>query len=224
MPSVRVSDVRAALTTLLHDDVARVAINTLMSKSEQASAPIDIRDAAQRVRTAAAAAAGGFGLGVGARVHVDEVEQELLQAALRLIGVVNQPSGSGKAFLSRAEVDSVVALDPLLGGRVQKAWQIVRAAPVTPVTPVTPVDVDVDVIARAHAIPTSLPADEVFLRFASENEAANYVEPSGKTVRWLVVERDTASSTSFVSGTNDLWSQRFDVDKRTGAVTITAEH
>jgi hypothetical protein len=90
MPSVRVSDVRTALTTLLHDDVARVAINSLVSKSEQAGAPSDIAAAAQDVRAAG---------GAGARVHTRDVEERLLQEALRLIGVVNQSSGSGMTFL-----------------------------------------------------------------------------------------------------------------------------
>lgn len=204
MPSVRVSDVRTALTTLLHDDVARVAINSLVSKSEQASAPSDIAAAAQDVRSAG---------GAGARVHTREVEERLLQSALRLIGVVNQPSGSGIAFLSKAELDAVMTQDPVAGARVQKAWQIARGG-----------SVDVDAIAKAHAIPAVLGGDEVFMRFATESEAANFVEPNGKHVRWLVVEGETSTTKSFVSGSNDLWSQRFDVDKRTGAITITGEH
>jgi hypothetical protein len=204
MPSVRVSDVRAALTTLLHDDVARVAMNSLVSKGEQAAAPTDIAAASQAVRDAG---------GAGARVHASDVEERLLQSALRLIGVVNQPSGSGMAFLSKAEVDSVVANDNVLGARVQKAWQIARGG-----------SVDVDAIAKAHAIPAVLGSDEVFMRFATENEASNFVEPNGKHVRWLVVEGETSMTKSFVSGSNDLWSQRFDIDKRTGALTITGEH
>lgn len=204
MTSVRVSDVRAALTTLLHDDVARVAVNALVSKSEQAHAPTDIAAASQAVRALG---------GAGARVRAVDVEERLLQDALRLIGVVNQPSGSGKAFLSRAEVDALVAHDGVAGARVQKAWQIAKGG-----------SLDVDAIAKAHAIPASLPADQVFMRFATENEAASFQQPSGKTVRWLVVERETSMTKSFVSGTNDLWSQRFDVDKRTGSITITGEH
>lgn len=203
MTSVRVSNVRAALTALLHDDVARVAVNSLVSKSEQAHAPADIAAASQAVRVIG---------GVGARVRAVDVEERLLQDALRLIGVVNQPSGSGKAFLSRAEVDALVAHDGVAGARVQKAWQIARGS------------LDVDAIAKAHAIPASLPADHVFMRFATESAAASFQEPSGKTVRWLVVESETSTTKSFVSGTNDLWSQRFDVDKRTGSITITGEH
>lgn len=204
MPSVRVSDVRAALTTLLHDDVARVAINTLVSRSEQARAPSDIAAAARDVRATG---------GAGARVHTRDVEERLLQGALRLIGVVNQPSGPGMSLLSKAEVDSIVTNDPIAGARVQKAWQIARGG-----------SVDVDAIAQAHAVPAALGSDEVFLRFATESEAANFVQPEGKHVRWLVVEGETSSTKSFVSGANDLWSQRFDVDKRTGAITVTGEH
>jgi hypothetical protein len=69
-----------------------------------------------------------------------------------------------------------------------------------------------------------LGSDEVFLRFATETEASNFIEPNGKHVRWLVVEGETSTTKSFVSGSNDLWSQRFDIDKRTGALTITGEH
>ncbi len=204
MPSVRVSDVRTALTTLLHDDVARVAMSSLVSKAEQASAPSDIASASQAVRDAG---------GAGARVHASDVEERLLQSALRLIGVVNQASGSGMTFLAKAEVLALVANDSVAGARVQKAWQIARGS-----------SVEVDAIAKAHAIPAALASDEVFMRFATENDAATFMEPTGKHVRWLVVEGETSTTKSFVSGSNDLWSQRFDIDKRTGVVTITGEH
>jgi len=42
-------------------------------------------------------------------------------------------------------------------------------------------------------------------------------------VSWLVKTNDGLQSASYTSGKNDLWSQRFDVDKRTGAVPAASK-
>jgi len=40
----------------------------------------------------------------------------------------------------------------------------------------------------------------------------------------LVRTGESPSLVTFTAGANDLWTQRFNVDKTTCAVTITAEH
>ena len=43
-------------------------------------------------------------------------------------------------------------------------------------------------------------------------------------LHWLVRTGESPSLVTFTAGANDLWTQRFNVDKTTCAVTITAEH
>jgi hypothetical protein len=42
--------------------------------------------------------------------------------------------------------------------------------------------------------------------------------------RWLAFDGETAGALKFVSGSHDLWVQRFEVDRLSATLTITAEH
>lgn len=202
---IRVDDVSQKLAILLRADASAAAHgNALVSRAEQARAPSHVDDAAADVRAAG---------GVGARVSVDDVDTMLRARAAALIASVNQSTGSGKAFLSKAEAQAAAALDPSLGGQVLRAWEITRSG-----------GIDVDGIAKAHAIPAVLEPEERFMKFATESEAERFREPSGLHVKWLVVTGETSTTKSFTSGSNDLWSQRFDVSKLDGSIVITAEH
>lgn len=82
---------------------------------------------------------------------------------------------------------------------------------------------DVDAIATAHAT-NGMDPDTKFKTFATVEEAERYQDPDGNQVSWLVVTSDNLLSKSYVSGRNDLWAQRFEIDRITGAIAITAEH
>ena len=66
--------------------------------------------------------------------------------------------------------------------------------------------------------------DQVFMTFATENEATSYADPQGRSVTWLVPEQDGLLAKKFVWGRNDLWAERFEIDRLNGAVTVLAEH
>ncbi len=63
-----------------------------------------------------------------------------------------------------------------------------------------------------------------FKVFPTVQEAERYQDPEGFQVSWLVPVGSTLSSKTFVSGRNDLWAQKFEIDRVTGAVAILAEH
>jgi hypothetical protein len=207
MSSVRapVSAVTTQLATLLRDDVEAVANgNTLISQAEQASAPGHVRAAAETIRSQG---------GPGARVAVDAVERLLNSQAQALIGAVNQPTGSGTPFLSLAEAEAAAAQHPALGARVMKARDIVLSR-----------GADTDSVARGVVRAAMAGSTGIFKTFASESDAANFRGPPNRSVYWLVATSETATSKSCTHGRNDLWAERFDVSKTTGAVTVTAQH
>jgi hypothetical protein len=76
--------------------------------------------------------------------------------------------------------------------------------------------------AQAHAWPSRDP-EYVYRTFDTRAaaEAWGNTQSSGK---WLAKDGETTFTSHFVSGTNDLWSQEFTVDKRTLEITITGEH
>jgi hypothetical protein len=200
----RTVDVQATLATLLHEDSEAAANgNDIVSRSEQATAPPHVQQAAEQLRAQG---------GTGTRVTIDALDAALVQKAQALIATVN-PSGRSAAYLSRSEVDRAVAQDPALGGRVRKAWEIVLHK-----------SVDVEGIARARVKAQLSGNTGMFKTFATESEAVNFRGPAGKSVYWLVVTGESPSAKSFVQGINDLWSERFDIDKTVGTVTVTAEH
>jgi len=63
-----------------------------------------------------------------------------------------------------------------------------------------------------------------FKLFTIEAEAERYQDPRGRRVRWRVRTSSDLLENTYVSGRNDLWNQRFEIDKLSGAITITGEH
>lgn len=125
MTKIRTADVRSQVLNTAKNDELQVAAgnNNLISRSEQNVLAGDLKQAADVVRAR----------DPGQTVSVDEVVGVLGEQVDALIGQVNQQSGSGKAFLSKEEVKNMVAREPLIGGRVQRAYDIL-AMPATPAT------------------------------------------------------------------------------------------
>ena len=84
-------------------------------------------------------------------------------------------------------------------------------------------DAQILVLAKAAAWPGAVDADHVRKLF--DNEAAAYAwlqaNMPTQSLQWLAYDGDAVH---FVSGINDLWAQRFVIDRTTGAITITGEH
>lgn len=204
MPKVQttVAKVSTVLKALVKRDLeAAAGANGVLSRAEQANVPKYLSDAANELRAAKP----------NARITVDAMEAFVATRATQLIGAVNQTSGSGAATLSKAEATAAAKREPNLGFAVMEAYQIVSGT-----------GVSVDGIAEKRA--SQVDDETVFRKFATQAEAERAQDPDGKHVSWLVKTSDGLLSASYVSGKNDLWAQRFDVDKRTGAVTVTHEH
>lgn len=204
MPKVQttVANVSTVLKALVKRDLeAAAGKNGVLSRAEQAKAPKYLSDAANALRAAKP----------NARITVDAMEAFVATRASQLIGAVNQTSGSGAATLSKAEATAAARREPNLGFAVMEAYQIVSGT-----------GVNVDGIAEKRA--SQVDDETIFKKFATEAEAERFQDPNGMHVSWLVKTSDGLLSASYTSGKNDLWSQRFDVDKRTGAVTVTHEH
>lgn len=77
-------------------------------------------------------------------------------------------------------------------------------------------------VAKARAFPEG--TDAVTMIFGTEAEASSYKDPEGRSVRWLIWEREEAGTVVFRSGINDLWAEVFAVATRGCAVTVLAEH
>lgn len=60
--------------------------------------------------------------------------------------------------------------------------------------------------------------------FASEAAWRAWYDAGSPSGRWLHEDGETATAVSFVCGSDDLWHVVIDVDKATGAVTVTGEH
>jgi hypothetical protein len=120
---IRTTDVRSQVLTSARNDELAVAAgtNTLISKSEQQVLAADLQGAAEEVRRREP----------GKTVSVDDVVNVFAQQVDTALSSVNQQSGSGVAFLSKDEVRNLVAREPLIGGRVQRAYDIL-AMPATP--------------------------------------------------------------------------------------------
>ncbi len=83
-------------------------------------------------------------------------------------------------------------------------------------------------LQRARAYAWAGPIEPGYVRKVFATEAAAYAWqqanlPNGG-LEWLAHDGETILSARFVEGSNDLWSQRFDIDRVTGAVTVTHEH
>jgi hypothetical protein len=199
----KVSDVSTVLKAIVRREAQQAAgPNAVLSRAEQAKATPAVRAAADAVRAAG---------GKGARVTLDALEREASNAAMKLIGTVNN-TGSGATWLSKAEATAAFKRDPKLGEPVLRAYEIASGH-----------GVNVDALAKARVF-DGLDPDVKFKTFATVEEAERYQDPDGNQVSWLVVTQDNLLSKSYVSGRNDLWSQKFEIDRITGAVAITAEH
>jgi hypothetical protein len=79
---------------------------------------------------------------------------------------------------------------------------------------------ELDDAARAHVYGAA--ANQRI--FANEAEAANWAQSTGSDERWLARDGEDLGSLHYIQGRNDLWAERFIVDKQTADVTITGEH
>ncbi len=68
-------------------------------------------------------------------------------------------------------------------------------------------------------------------QFRTVAEAERFVVPedpndpdADRSSRWLVRTAETPAKVEFTSGINDLWAQRFEIDKATCAQVVTGEH
>lgn len=200
-----ISDVSTVLSAMIRRDAAKAAgSNAVLSRAEEAKASPAVQAAAAAVRAAK---------GKHARVTVDAIEAAVSTAAQKLIGEVNKP-GSGAPYLSKAEALTVAQRDPKLGAPVLQAWEIASGH-----------GIDVDAIAteRVKAQIGNDP-DMRFKTFATVAEGERYQDPDGNQVSWLVEVGSTLLTKTFVSGRNDLWAQKFEIDRVTGAVAVLAEH
>jgi hypothetical protein len=199
MPNV--SSVMNVFNALSRRDIARAAGNQLLSIPEQRNAPPHVQAAAQTLRDAGSA-----------RVTVAALATQLEADAMELVRQVNQPTGQGHATLSFAEAKVAQQRNPQLGLRLLQAYQIEAGK-----------GPNTDSIANAHAAAFADPGTEVKL-FATVQEAEAHRDPNGASYVWLVKESASVLSHSYVWGRNDLWAQRFDVDRADGSLTITGEH
>jgi hypothetical protein len=150
--------------------------------------------------------------GPNTRVTIDELEQQVSQVAAKLIGSVNQPNGAGAPWVTKAEATAAMQRDPIFGQPVLQAWEVASGQ-----------GIDVDAIAKQRAA-GGLDRDTRFKKFATVEEAERYQDPNGHQVAWLVEVASSTLSKTFVSGRNDLWAQKFEIDRVTGAVAVLAEH
>ncbi len=193
-----VADVSTVVSRLVQRDFAAAAkSNTVLSKTEQKSAKPYVRAAAEEIRKQKP----------GALVKLDAMEAAVAPRALSLIAEVNQAGGSGAKTLSQTEAKAAFKKDPVYGELILEAYEIASGR-----------KADVDAVAEAY-VSGGLDPDYTFRRFNTEAEALAWGERGANRV-WLARGNDGA----FVSGRNDLWSQRFTVDQVTGAVTVTHEH
>lgn len=203
MPRATLAQVSTLVRALVRRDAQQVAgSNAVLSRAEEAKATPAVRAVAQAVRAAA---------GPRARVTLDALERAASDQAAKLIGEVNR-AGPGAGFLSKAEATAAFKKDPIFGAPLLKAYEIASGS-----------GVNVDAIATARAKGAPDP-DTVFKAFTTVAEAERYQDPNGNQVRWLVLTQEGLLSKSYVWGRNDLWAERFDIDRATGAVTVTGEH
>lgn len=199
-----VADVSTVLRAIIRRDAQKAAgTNTVLSRAEQAKASPAVQAAADSLRAAG---------GKNARVTIDAIdaiENEASNAAARLIGTVNT---AGTSWLSKTEATAAAQRDPKLGAPVLQAYEIASGG-----------GLDVDAMAQSRAW-DGLDPEVKFKTFATVEEAERYQDPDGFQVSWVVATGSTLLNKTFVSGRNDLWAQKFEIDRITGAVAILAEH
>ncbi len=81
---------------------------------------------------------------------------------------------------------------------------------------------DPQLVARAHWFHGG--ETVVDHEFITTYEAERYADPDGRTSSWLVRDAEDAAHVEFLGGLNDLWAERFSIDKASCALTVTGEH
>ncbi len=126
-------------------------------------------------------------------------------------------------------VDPNFVLDPMLGygklttdtgliasGRVYKGvFKVDRVFRLETPKPAC----DPQLVGRAHAY-----SDPGLREFRTEYEAERAIDPNGDSVHWMVRSAETPTTVTFTSGFNDLWAEKYRIDKATCAITTLAEH
>jgi hypothetical protein len=126
-------------------------------------------------------------------------------------------------------VDPNFVLDPMLGygkvttpvglfasGRVYKGvFKVDRVFRLETPKPAC----DPQLVARAHAY-----GDPGLVELRTVYEAERAVDPNGESVHWMVRTAETPTTVTFTSGVNDLWAEKYRLDKATCAITTLAEH
>lgn len=196
-----VADVTNVLSAIIRREAQKAAgPNAVLSRAEQAKASPAVQAAADALRAAG---------GKNARVTVDAIEKEVSNAAAKLIGTVNT---AGATWLSKTEATAAAQRDPKVGAPVLQAYEIASGG-----------GLDVDAMATSRVWNGDDP-EMKFKIFATVEEAERYQDPDGFQVSWLVPVSSTLLSKTFVSGRNDLWAQKFEIDRITGAVAVLQEH
>ncbi len=102
--------------------------------------------------------------------------------------------------------------------RVDRVWRLETPKPAC----------DPQLVAREAAYRGDSAAITEFRTVAEAERAPNpNVDENGDPIgslAWLVRTAESPTLVTFTSGTNDLWAQRFTVDKQRCSITITAEH
>lgn len=121
MTKIHVADVRSQVLNAARADELAVAAgnNTLISRTEQKVLSADLQSAADEVRTRQP----------GQTVSVDDVVQVVGERFDAAVAGVNQAAGSGKPFLSKDEVKNLANREPLMGARVQRAYDVIAGPP-----------------------------------------------------------------------------------------------
>jgi hypothetical protein len=121
MPSIHTSDVKFEIARQVFGELRQAAgNNNLISKAEQGTLAPELQRAADDVRKAQ---------GPNARVTINEAAASFDARVNDGIDAVNQSSGSGKAWLSKAEIEALQQRDPAVGDRAKKAWQLLGGNP-----------------------------------------------------------------------------------------------
>lgn len=105
-------DVMAAAAS----NTSSAAGNNHLSRAEQATLPADLSDVVDIARSRKPGVAPTPG----------EIEVVLDEKLMASIAGVNQSTGNGRAYLSKAELQNLIARDPVMGARVQRAVDFIN--------------------------------------------------------------------------------------------------
>jgi hypothetical protein len=117
--------------------------------------------------------------------------------------------------LAQASADAGLLASGVIRAGVFQADRVLRLW-----TPVA--SCDVQQVARAHWFRGG--EDVVDVELTTVALAERHVDDLGRSVHWLVRDGEDATTVAFVAGINDLWAERFAIDKTTCELTVTGEH